>query len=48
MNFYKAMWTETSPHNFKTKIKRKGNIGSEHGKNFSNSESKINTKTFNL
>jgi len=42
------MWTETSTHNFKRKIRRKGNTRPEHWKNLSTSESTINTKILNL
>jgi hypothetical protein len=42
------MWTETSPHNFERKIRRKGNTRPEHWENLSTSESRINTNILNL
>jgi len=38
------MWTETSTHNFKTKIKRKDNSRTEQGENVRNSEFTISLK----
>jgi len=42
------MWTETSPHKFKTKIRRKGKSRPERGENLSTYESTIYTENIKL
>ena len=42
------MWTGTSPHNFKTRIKTRGNTRPELRENLSTFESALKNKIVNL